>query len=287
MMMVVKIQMSGMMEARLHCLDPRFASEDLACTRGGGWCLWLSSLLVFMLPLLLHEPASAGPEFSREYKTPCTTCHIHLPELNDLGRAFKDNGFKFPDKDVVLLQPPRALLMATVPRGGAPNGAESQRHELDLRQLNVLRKQVKAHRFPFAFLVIQAAEEKSQRFEILNDKPVLEISGRYFAVYSSSIAQSQRVIETIQHVIRPILKLAVVQFAGNARVQGYAIEVSHQVRGTVLGVTIETPENVGLVLSKKAAEDIVASRTITAQEDLLDQAQVFVNGEARELEIDH
>jgi len=59
------------------------------------------SLLVLALILLqnLTPNLMAIPAFARKYKTACATCHNNWPELNDFGRAFKINGFKFPKDD--------------------------------------------------------------------------------------------------------------------------------------------------------------------------------------------
>src|SRR5438552_16674544 len=69
-------------------------------------------LLVFALILLqsLTPRLMAIPAFARKYHTACATCHNNWPELNDFGRAFKINGFRFPkDDDLFLKDPPLTL----------------------------------------------------------------------------------------------------------------------------------------------------------------------------------
>ncbi len=39
-------------------------------------------------------PASALPVFAKKYHLPCTACHEAFPKLNDVGIAFKDNGYQ-------------------------------------------------------------------------------------------------------------------------------------------------------------------------------------------------
>jgi len=42
------------------------------------------------------RPAHAVPAFARAYKTPCTTCHVQFPKLNEFGMAFKQRGYRMP-----------------------------------------------------------------------------------------------------------------------------------------------------------------------------------------------
>jgi hypothetical protein len=56
--------------------------------------------------------AKAIPAFARKYKTACATCHNNWPELNDFGRAFKMNGFKFPKDDDQFVKDPPLMLGA-------------------------------------------------------------------------------------------------------------------------------------------------------------------------------
>lgn len=39
----------------------------------------------------------AIPSFARKYKTSCSTCHYAYPKLNAFGKAFKNNGFRYPE----------------------------------------------------------------------------------------------------------------------------------------------------------------------------------------------
>src|ERR1700676_2956475 len=54
----------------------------------------------------------AMPAFARKYKTACSTCHNNWPELNDFGRAFKANGFRFPKDDDQFVKDPPLMLGA-------------------------------------------------------------------------------------------------------------------------------------------------------------------------------
>src|SRR5271157_5376196 len=75
-----------------------------------------SRLAVFGALVASVEPAAfAGPQFSRQYNTSCSTCHTVYPKLNDFGKAFQDAGFQFPEEDLLLIEQPQALLPPTVP----------------------------------------------------------------------------------------------------------------------------------------------------------------------------
>lgn len=54
-------------------------------------------LTAFALLLFAPEEAGAIPAFSRKYNTSCSTCHYAYPKLNAFGKAFNNNGFRFPE----------------------------------------------------------------------------------------------------------------------------------------------------------------------------------------------
>ena len=54
-------------------------------------------LAAFILLLAAPDDAGAIPAFSRKYKTSCSTCHYAYPKLNAFGKAFNNNGFRFPE----------------------------------------------------------------------------------------------------------------------------------------------------------------------------------------------
>ncbi len=66
-------------------------------------------------------PLMAIPAFARKYHTACATCHSNWPELNDFGRAFKINGFKFPKDDEQFLKEPPLVLGAEAQKENFPN----------------------------------------------------------------------------------------------------------------------------------------------------------------------
>jgi hypothetical protein len=42
---------------------------------------------------------NAIPTFARKYKTSCSTCHYAYPKLNAFGKAFENNGYRYPGGD--------------------------------------------------------------------------------------------------------------------------------------------------------------------------------------------
>ncbi|MEK6559070.1 MAG: hypothetical protein AABZ43_02910 [Planctomycetota bacterium] len=66
---------------------------------------------VFALALFMSKSANALPIFARKYQTSCTTCHwATFPGLNPFGKAFKSNGYRFPEDDETYVKsPPIAL----------------------------------------------------------------------------------------------------------------------------------------------------------------------------------
>ena len=66
---------------------------------------WILGAFAAGLPLLiLAEQAQAIPVFARKYATSCITCHTIYPKLNDVGEAFRRNGYQFPMEDEVLVK---------------------------------------------------------------------------------------------------------------------------------------------------------------------------------------
>jgi hypothetical protein len=55
----------------------------------------LTIILLMGLSLLVRE-TQAIPSFARKYKTSCSTCHYAFPKLNGFGKAFKNNGYRYP-----------------------------------------------------------------------------------------------------------------------------------------------------------------------------------------------
>lgn len=48
--------------------------------------------------------ALALPVFARKYKTSCVTCHYAFPKLNGFGKAFRNNGYRYPGNDADMVK---------------------------------------------------------------------------------------------------------------------------------------------------------------------------------------
>lgn len=56
-----------------------------------------SGIALGLLALLLTcTVGNAAPNFARKYKTSCSTCHYAYPKLNAFGKAFFNNGYRYP-----------------------------------------------------------------------------------------------------------------------------------------------------------------------------------------------
>ena len=63
------------------------------------------SLLAASVALsIFAKPAQAIPVFARKYATSCITCHTIYPKLNDVGEAFRRNGYQFPSNEDILVK---------------------------------------------------------------------------------------------------------------------------------------------------------------------------------------
>ncbi len=66
----------------------------------------LGMLILSTGDLFAGDRSSLGsreiPVFARKYRTSCSTCHAAAPKLNVLGEAFRLNGYRFPENDVLL-----------------------------------------------------------------------------------------------------------------------------------------------------------------------------------------
>src|SRR5215469_1015283 len=126
----------------------------------------------------------------------------------------------------------------------------------------------------------KAADQRSIRFDHYDGKTVLAVTGNYYAAYSTTqLSKDQRARKTFLAVIDPILKVTVPKFQTNANVQGYAFEISHHVVGTVMGVSMERPENLMIFLPQNAALKLLAGKTEAAQQAALLDGQYFLNAE--------
>ncbi len=114
------------------------------------------------------------------------------------------------------------------------------------------------------------SDARSVRFDRFKSRTVLQITGNYYASYSDKLmTPGQRARQTFRDVMLPVLKVAVPPLAGDPSVQGFALEISHHVRGKALGVAAEHAENVVLFLPSEAATRLVSATTTEQQQSAL------------------
>ncbi|RMF56730.1 MAG: hypothetical protein D6748_12845 [Calditrichaeota bacterium] len=54
-------------------------------------------VLGLFMSVILTQSAQAIPAFARKYRTSCSTCHYEFPKLNAFGKAFLNNGLRYPE----------------------------------------------------------------------------------------------------------------------------------------------------------------------------------------------
>lgn len=158
------------------------------------------------------------------------------------------------------------------------------------QQLQTIGAEVQAHVFPYSFYFSRVldlqqaqqerADQRSLRFDNYGGMTVVELTGNYFASYSQELVdKSHRALRTFQDVMMPILQIAMPVLKDNPDVQGFAMELSHHVRGKAMGMSMERPENLVLVLSKDAALRLVNANNENDRQAALLDGEFFINSE--------
>ncbi len=162
--------------------------------------------------------------------------------------------------------------------------------EKHFKQLQSVGDEIHAHVFPFAFYLSRVldlelaqqerADQRSLRFDVYNGMTVVELTGNYFASYPGDATEkNHRVLRTFSDVILPILEIAVPALKDIPEVDGFALEISHQVRGKALGMSREHPENLVMILNRDAAVRLVSARNDRDRQAAILEGQTFLNAE--------
>ena len=162
-----------------------------------------------------------------------------------------------------------------------------QRHIKALMSIGV---EVEAHKFPYPFYFtrvldvdlakMQAADQRSIRFDIYKGQTVLELTGDYYAAYSAELVDTEtRLKETFKQVILPILEVETRHFPDDSEFVAFAIEVAHHVRQKMMGVSSKRPENVMIFIPVPAAQKLVDAKNDDERQAALLESKIFVNGE--------
>ncbi|MDQ7787909.1 MAG: hypothetical protein RDU01_09885 [Thermodesulfovibrionales bacterium] len=131
----------------------------------------LIAAMVFLCVSLIPEDSNAIPAFARKYQMNCGSCHLAWPQLNQVGRTFKENGYKFPGNEQTevisdFLQWDRHIPLTAVivsrPYDEKKSDVRKVRalHEVELMVAGLLYKNVSG------FLEIEAEDENDFEPEI-------------------------------------------------------------------------------------------------------------------------
>lgn len=162
--------------------------------------------------------------------------------------------------------------------------------EKHFQQLQAVGAEIQSHIFPYPFYFSRVldlelaqqerADQRSLRFDSYGGMTVVELTGNYFGSYSTELVnKSHRALRTFQDVMLPILEIAVPALKENPDVEGFAMEISHHIRGKTMGMSVERPENLVLALSKDAAVRLVSAKNENDRQAALLEGHFFFNGE--------
>lgn len=158
------------------------------------------------------------------------------------------------------------------------------------KTLTEIGTEASAHKFPYPFYFSRTldldqskmaeADQRSIRFDTYKNQTVLEVTGNYYAAYSADrMGPYDRLKETFQQVMMPILQAETPHFPDDSAFSAYAIEVSHHVRQKAMGMSSEHPENVTVIIPVSVAQKLVDAETDDQKQAAILEAQVFLNGE--------
>jgi hypothetical protein len=171
-----------------------------------------------------------------------------------------------------------------------PDPSSQNLQQRYIKTLMAIGNEIEAHKFPYPFYFtrvldvdrekMQAADQRSIRFDIYKGQSALEITGNYYAAYSGETMDAQsRLKETYKQVILPILQIEAAHFPDDSEFAEFAIEVSHHVRQKVMGVPAEHPENITVLIPVLVAQRLVDAKTDDERQSAILEAKIFLNGE--------
>lgn len=126
----------------------------------------------------------------------------------------------------------------------------------------------------------KSTDQRSIRFDRYKGRTVVEITGNYYAAYSTEkMSPEERAKATFDAIVLPILKVEVPRFQSNPNVQGYAFEISHHILGKVMDVSVEHPENLVVVLPQDAAIRLVGAKEDSVKQAALLKSELYLNAQ--------
>lgn len=179
----------------------------------------------------------------------------------------------------------RAQVLAPPEILDPPMRALQQQHFGELKAAAI---EITSHQYPFHFYLSrtldltekqeQLTDQRSIRFSNFQGRTVLQVTGNYFAAYpDETMTRNERVKRTYLDVVLPILRATAPRLGNERQLNAFAIEVSHHVRKKVLGVTVENPENLALIIPRSTAEKVAVSSNENEEVAALLDSRVFID----------
>ena len=164
--------------------------------------------------------------------------------------------------------------------------ALQQKHFPELKAAAV---DITAHNYPYKFFLSrkldvtekqeQLTDQRSIRFANFQGRVVVQVTGNYFASYSEqSTDRNKRVEQTYIDVMLPILRAMETRLSSEPQLSAFAIEVAHHVRKSVLGVTVESPENVAVIIPSGFAQSAPMGNDRNIQLAALKKSTIYIDG---------
>ena len=165
--------------------------------------------------------------------------------------------------------------------------ALQQKH---LPELKAAAVDISTHQYPYKFYLSrkldvtekqeQLTDQRSILFSNFQGRTVVQVTGNYFAAYAEeSMDRSQRVEQTYVDVMLPILRAMASRLNSEPQLKAFAIEVAHHVRKKVLGVTVEHPENIALIVPSAVAFHASDGNDVATQLAVLKQSSIYVDSQ--------
>jgi hypothetical protein len=124
------------------------------------------------------------------------------------------------------------------------------------------------------------ADTRGLEFVVFHDRVVLKLSGNYNAAFSAALLQpNERARAVLHDVVVPVLRLLPEYFSSHDDFDAFGFEISYHVRSKSRSYAYEGGENLVLVFNKSDALRYPFLQDTAQQQQILDNSEVYVNGE--------
>lgn len=158
-----------------------------------------------------------------------------------------------------------------------------------LLKLQSLHQAISATKFPSSFKLARylnakpgqraATDPNGIEFVSFRSRIVLKISGLYNPGFATNeLSENQRAVRTFQEAIAPILRLVMKQVSPANDVDAIGFEIVYDSRGVGDVYDLDKKEVITIVLSRDEAFSFVNASTDLDRQELLNRADIFVNG---------